>query len=154
MIWVQREIRLRQRTRGFHLITDEVLGQLPELGQLEIGFLHLFLQHTSASLTINENASLEVRQDLERHLSVLVPEDASYYQHILEGADDMPAHIKASVLGTSLQIPVGRGKLLLGTWQGIFLGEHRNFGEPRNLVVTLWGIATALGQNTKKPGEK
>ena len=139
MIWIQRKIRLRERPRGFHLITNEVLAKLPELERLEVGFLHLFLQHTSASLTINENASPEVREDLERHLNELVPEDVPYYQHTIEGADDMPAHIKASLLGTGLQLPVGQGKLLLGTWQGVYLGEHRDQGGERSLIITLWG---------------
>ena len=139
MLWVQRKIRLRERTRGFHIITNEVLAKLPEFEQIEVGFLHLLLQHTSASLTINENVSPDVRHDLERHLNVLVPEDAPYYQHTFEGADDMPAHIKASILGTELQLPVGQGQLLLGTWQGIYLGEHRDNGGERSLIATLWG---------------
>ena len=139
MLWIQRKIRLRERSRGFHLITNEVLAKLPELERLEVGFLHLFLQHTSASLTINENASPDVRHDLEYHLNALVPEDAPYYQHTIEGPDDMPAHIKASILGTELQLPVGQGRLLLGTWQGVFLGEHRNQGSERSLIATLWG---------------
>jgi secondary thiamine-phosphate synthase enzyme len=139
MLWIQREIRLRERPRGFHVITSEVLAMLPELAQLKVGFLHLFLRHTSASLTINENVSLDVREDLERHLNESVPEGAAYFQHTIEGADDMPAHIKASLLGSELQIPVGKGRLLLGTWQGVYLGEHRNQGGERNLIATLWG---------------
>ena len=140
MLWVQRKIRLRERTRGFHVITGEVLARLPELEQLDVGFLHLFLQHTSASLTINENVSPDVRDDLEAHLNELVPEEAPYYQHTIEGADDMPAHIKTSMLGCELQVPVGQGLLLLGTWQGIYLGEHREQGGERHLIATLWGV--------------
>ena len=139
MHWVQRKIQLAERTCGFHVITDEVSAQLPEMRDLEIGFLHLFLQHTSASLTINENVSPDVRRDLERHLHELVPEGAPYYEHTLEGSDDMPAHIKASLLGNGLLIPVGKGRLLLGVWQGIYLGEHRAAGGCRSLIATLWG---------------
>lgn len=141
MEWIQRSITLKARPRGFHVVTAEVLEQLPELRQLEIGLLHLFIQHTSASLTINENVSPDVRRDLERHLNELVPADAPYYEHTLEGADDMPAHIKASLFGSALTIPVGRGTLLLGTWQGIYLCEHRNHGGARQLVATLCGQA-------------
>jgi secondary thiamine-phosphate synthase enzyme len=143
MEWIQRSITLKARPRGFHVVTGEVLEQLPELRQLEIGLLHLFIQHTSASLTINENVSPDVRRDLERHMNELVPEDAPYYEHTLEGADDMPAHIKASLFGSDLTIPVGRGKLLLGTWQGIYLCEHRNYGGVRNLIATLCGQTRA-----------
>src|SRR6185436_16316974 len=139
MEWIQRSITLKVRPRGFHVVTGEVLEQLPELRQVEIGLLHLFIQHTSASLTINENVSPDVRRDLERHMNELVPEDAPYYEHTLEGADDMPAHIKASIFGSGLTIPVGRGELLLGTWQGIYLCEHRNHGGARNLIATLSG---------------
>jgi len=139
MQWIQRVIRLKPRARGFHVITDEVLGQLPELSQIETGLLHLFIQHTSASIAINENVSPEVRRDFERHLTELVPEGPHHYQHTLEGDDDMPAHIKASLMGTALTIPVGQGALLLGTWQGIYLGEHRNHGGARTLVATLSG---------------
>lgn len=122
-----------------HLVTDEVLAQLPELGTMRVGVLHLFIQHTSASLTINENASSDVRGDMERHLNEMVPEDAPYYEHTYEGPDDMPAHIKASLMGTSLSIPIGGGGVLLGTWQGIYLCEHRNHGGGRRLVATVWG---------------
>jgi secondary thiamine-phosphate synthase enzyme len=139
MEWIQRSITLKPRPRGFHVVTGEVLEQLPELRQLEIGLLHLFIQHTSASLTVNENVSPDVRRDLERHMNELVPEDAPYYEHTLEGADDMPAHIKASLFGSALTIPVGRGELLLGTWQGIYLCEHRNHGGARRLIATLCG---------------
>ena len=139
MQWIQRTITLKARARGFHVVTSEVLAQLPELKTIQVGLLHLFIQHTSASLTINENVSPDVRRDLERHLNELAPEDAPYYEHTLEGADDMPAHIKASLLGSGLTIPVGRGALLLGTWQGIYLGEHRDHGGARRVVVTLFG---------------
>jgi secondary thiamine-phosphate synthase enzyme len=139
MPWIQRIIRLKPRSRGFHVITSEVVQQLPELGRIEAGILHLFIQHTSASLVINENVSPEVRGDLERHLGELVPEGPHHYDHTLEGVDDMPAHIKSSLLGSSLTIPVGHGTLLLGTWQGIYLGEHRDNGGSRTLVATISG---------------
>jgi len=139
MEWFQKVLALKARPRGFHVVTREVLDQLPDLRQFEAGFLHLFIQHTSASLTINENVSPDVRGDLERHLNVMVPEDAPHYEHTLEGPDDMPAHIKASLLGSGLTIPIGRGELLLGTWQGIYLCEHRNHGGSRRVVATLFG---------------
>lgn len=139
MEWIQKEFSLKARSRGFHLITREVLEQLPELREIETGILQLFIQHTSASLTINENADPDVRGDMERHFNHAVPENAPYYEHTLEGADDMPAHIKASILGPSLSIPVGRGQLRLGTWQGIYLCEHRNHGGARRIVATLFG---------------
>jgi secondary thiamine-phosphate synthase enzyme len=138
-MWLQREIELRARPRGFHLITREVLGELPELGDVAVGLLHLFLRHTSASLTLNENASPDVRDDFESFFAVAVPEDASYWTHTVEGPDDMPAHIKASVLGPSLSLPVSEGRLALGTWQGVYLCEHRERGGPRSLLATLWG---------------
>jgi secondary thiamine-phosphate synthase enzyme len=139
MEWIQKEFSLRARPRGFHLITREVLENLPELGQIEVGILHLFIQHTSASLTINENADPDVRGDMEHHFNHAVPENAHYYEHTLEGSDDMPAHIKASILGASLSIPVNRGQLRMGTWQGIYLCEHRNHGSSRRIVATLFG---------------
>lgn len=139
MHWIQRIITLEPRSRGFHVITREVIAQLPELRQIEIGVLHLFIQHTSASLTINENVSPEVRRDMEQHLGEIVPEGPHRYEHTLEGNDDMPAHIKASLVGSSVTIPVGEGALLLGTWQGIYLGEHRDYGGRRTLVATLSG---------------
>ncbi len=141
MKWIQREVMLRARPRGIHLVTREIVEQVPEVRTLAVGLAHLFLQHTSASLTLNENASPEVRADMERHLHQIVPENAPYYQHTLEGPDDMPAHIKTSLMGSGLTIPVGRGRLLLGTWQGIYLCEHRRHGGPRSMVVTLWGEA-------------
>jgi len=139
MDWLQKIIILKARPRGFHVVTHEILEQLPDVRQFEVGFLHLFIQHTSASLTINENVSPDVRGDLERHLNQLVPENAPHYEHTIEGPDDMPAHVKASLLGSTLMIPVGRGQLQLGTWQGIYLGEHRNCGGARSVVATLFG---------------
>lgn len=138
-MWRQRIIALRSRSKGFHLITEEILEQLPELGEMNVGLLHLFIQHTSASLSINENADPTVRSDMEAHFSKAVPENAPYYEHTLEGPDDMPAHIRTVLLGESLSIPVREGRLLLGTWQGIYLGEHRNRGGSRKVVATLNG---------------
>ena len=138
-MWLQRTIRLSARPRGFHLVTAEVEEALPELAQLDVGLLHLFIQHTSASLTLNENASADVRRDFESWFDRAVPEGAPYWTHTLEGDDDMPAHIKAALLGPSLTLPVGGGRLALGTWQGIYLCEHRDHGGPRSLVATLWG---------------
>ena len=139
---MQREISLDPRPRGFHLVTREVLGALPELGDLRVGLLHLLILHTSASLTLNENASPDVRRDFESYFDEAVPERASYWTHTDEGPDDMPAHIKASLMGPSLTLPVSRGRLALGTWQGIYLCEHRNRGGARSLVATLCGHAT------------
>jgi secondary thiamine-phosphate synthase enzyme len=138
-VWVQREITLAPRPRGFHLITREVVEELPELAEVGVGLLHVLIRHTSASLTLNENASQDVRRDFEAWFNEAVPERASYWTHTLEGDDDMPAHIKASLLGASLTLPVSRGRLALGTWQGIYLCEHRDRGGPRSLVATLFG---------------
>ncbi len=138
MTWSQHSLELAPRSRGFHLITREVLEALPELVNLRVGLLHLFLQHTSASLTINENADSDVPIDLESSLSAIAPEDFSY-RHTCEGPDDMPAHVKHSLLGASLSIPIHNGQLCLGTWQGIYLCEHRNRGGRRRLVATIWG---------------
>ena len=138
-MWVQREITLRPRSRGFHLVTRDVVQALPELEGVQTGLLHLLIQHTSASLTLNENASPDVREDFERWFDRAVPEDAPYWTHTVEGPDDMPAHVKASLLGPSLSLPVGAGRLRLGTWQGIYLCEHRDRGGPRAVVATLWG---------------
>ena len=142
MAWFQRVITLPAFSRGFHLITGVIQRNLPEIAGLRLGLLHLFLQHTSASLTINENASPEVRNDLEAVSSALAPESFPY-QHSLEGPDDMPAHVKSSLFGVSLVIPVQSGRLALGTWQGIYLCEHRDEGGRRNLVATLQGEAEA-----------
>jgi secondary thiamine-phosphate synthase enzyme len=138
-MWLQREIRLDPRSRGFHLISREVVGALPELAEVQAGLLHLFITHTSASLTLNENASPDVRNDFEAWFDQAVPEDAPYWTHTSEGPDDMPAHIKASLLGPSLTLPVGGGRLVLGTWQGIYLCEHRDRGGSRRLIATLHG---------------
>lgn len=138
-MWQQRSFRLQPRQRGFHLITDEVQRHLPELNAIKTGLLHLFIKHTSASLTINENADPTVRADMEAHINKMVPERAPYYQHTYEGDDDMPAHIKASLLGNSVSMPVSNGSLLLGTWQGIYLGEHRDYGGAREIVATING---------------
>jgi secondary thiamine-phosphate synthase enzyme len=138
-MWVQREIALDPRARGFHLVTREIVDALPELAELEIGLAHLLIQHTSASLTLNENASPDVRRDFESWFDSTVPEDAPFWTHTLEGPDDMPAHIKASVLGPSLTLPIRQGRLALGTWQGIYLCEHRDRGGSRSVMATLWG---------------
>ncbi len=139
MNWIQREIRLPAFRRGFHLITDRVTAQLPEIREINAGILQVFIKHTSASLTLNENWDPTVRGDFERHFNIMVPENAPYYEHNYEGSDDMPAHLKASILGSSVQIPITRGKLNLGTWQGIYLCEHRNQDSGRTLVLTAWG---------------
>jgi secondary thiamine-phosphate synthase enzyme len=138
-MWVQREITLEARPRGFHLVTREVLGELPELRDIQIGLLHLLIRHTSASLALNENASPDVRRDFESWANEVVPERASYWTHTLEGDDDMPAHVKAVLFGPSLTLPISRGRPALGTWQGIYLCEHRNHGGARSLVATAWG---------------
>lgn len=138
-MWIEKQLQLKARGRGFHLVTDEVLAQLPELNNIQIGLLHIFIQHTSASLTLNENADPSVRVDMESHFNVMVPENAPYYVHTLEGPDDMPAHIKQSLLGASLSIPIRNGELALGTWQGIYLCEHRNRGGRRRLIITIQG---------------
>lgn len=136
----QNSITLRERTRGFHLITQEIINALPQMREIKAGMLQLFIQHTSASLTINENADYTVREDFETHFNIMVPEDQPYYKHDYEGSDDMPAHIKSSLLGSSVNIPITDGKLALGTWQGIYFCEHRDNGGMRNLVITAWGI--------------
>ena len=138
-MWIGRDLQLAPRPRGFHLIGDEVLAALPELSQLAIGLLHVHIRHTSASLTLNENASPDVRADFESWFSRAVPQDAPYWRHTLEGPDDMPAHVKASLLGPSLTLPVRDGRLALGAWQGIYLCEHRDHGGARTLTLTLHG---------------
>ena len=145
-MWLQKRIKLTPRARGFHLITDEIMGQLPEIGSVEIGLAHLLLQHTSASISINESADSLVRGDMESHFNELVPENAPYYKHTYEGADDMPAHIKSSLLGCELNIPIRKGRLLLGNWQGLYLGEHREHGGSRKLVVTIQGVSSDAGE--------
>ena len=139
MIWVQREVRLAPRPRGFHLVTDEVVDAVPELGSIRVGMAHVFIRHTSASLSLNENASPDVRRDFESWFDAAVPEDAPFWTHTLEGPDDMPAHIKASLLGPSLSLPIRDGRLALGTWQGIYLCEHRERGGARTVIATLQG---------------
>lgn len=138
-MWQQKKITLTAKQRGFHLITAEIVNQFAEINSCNIGLLHLFIQHTSASLSINENADPDVRLDMESHFNKFVPENASYYQHTLEGSDDMPAHIKNITIGNSLSIPLTSGRMNLGTWQGIYLGEHRNHAGSRTLIATIHG---------------
>jgi secondary thiamine-phosphate synthase enzyme len=138
-MWIQKQIHLKPRARGFHLVTDEIISQIPELRDVKIGLLQIFIKHTSASLTINENADPTVRQDFESYFNRAVPENQAYYRHTDEGADDMPAHLKASMLGCSLTIPVSNHRLNMGIWQGIYLCEHRNHGGSRSLLLTLHG---------------
>jgi len=141
-MWYQKRVLLAPKSRGFHLVTAELTAQLPELARYRVGIAHFFIQHTSASLSINENADPTVRHDMAVHLDQLVPENAPYYQHTLEGPDDMPAHIKSSLLGSDVSIPIAAGRLCLGTWQGIYLGEHREQGGRRCIIVTLQGDAS------------
>jgi secondary thiamine-phosphate synthase enzyme len=138
-MWLQKEIKLNQKNRGFHLVTDEILRQVPELAKIKIGLMNIFIQHTSASLTINENADPTVRADFESFFNRSVPENEPYYQHTLEGSDDLPAHLKSSMLGSNLTLPVTSGHLALGTWQGVYLCEHRNSGGARRLIATIQG---------------
>jgi len=138
MHWFQQQFELTAQKRGFHLVTHEIIRNLPEIAQVQTGVLHLFLKHTSASLSINENADPDVPLDLESSLSAIAPEDFPH-RHTCEGPDDMPAHVKSSLLGCSLSIPIAQGQLCLGTWQGIYLCEHRNHGGPRKVVCTIWG---------------
>ena len=138
-MWIQKTISLSPHPRGFHLITNEIVESVPGMSQIKTGLLHLFIKHTSASLTINEDADTTVRTDFESHFNHLVPENQPYYKHTLEGPDDMPAHLKASLLGSSVSIPITSGKLALGIWQGIYLCEHRNHGGNRTLVATIQG---------------
>jgi secondary thiamine-phosphate synthase enzyme len=140
-MWIQRELTLEPRPRGFHLVTREIEQAVPELAEITVGVAVVFIQHTSASLTLNENASPDVRRDFEAWASEAVPESAAYWTHVLEGSDDMPAHIKASLFGPSLTLPIRGGELALGTWQGIYLCEHRDHGGPRRLIVTAFGDA-------------
>jgi secondary thiamine-phosphate synthase enzyme len=140
-MWLQTEIKLGPVPRGFHLVTREVLRALPDLDRLEVGLLHLLIRHTSASLALNENASPDVRRDFETWFNRAVPEGASYWTHTLEGPEDMPAHVKAALLGPSLTLPITRGRLALGTWQGIYLCEHRNRGGARSVIATAWGAS-------------
>ena len=138
-MWVQTTILLKPRPRGFHLVTGELLDRLPDLSRLDVGLAHFFIQHSSASLVINENADPDVRTDLENHLRLMVPDGSPNFIHRDEGPDDMPGHVKSCLLGSGLTVPVRRGRLLLGTWQGIYLGEHRERGGTRSVVATLFG---------------
>ena len=140
-MWIQKKISLTPRSRGFHIITDNILENIPELKDFKAGILQLFIKHTSASLTINENADPTVRIDFESHFNILAPENKNYYKHTCEGPDDMPAHLKSSILGSSVSIPITDGKLNLGVWQGIYLCEHRDHGTVRKLIATLQGLA-------------
>jgi secondary thiamine-phosphate synthase enzyme len=139
LIWIQEEVRLEVRPRGFHLVTREVERAIPDLSRVRVGMAHVFIKHTSASLTLNENASPDVRRDFETWFNEAVPEDFPAWTHTVEGADDMPAHVKASLLGPSVTLPVRDGSFAVGTWQGIYLCEHRDSGGPRKLVVTAFG---------------
>ena len=139
MIWFQKEMHLIQKPRGFHLIDEEITSNFEEIRQIKKGIIQIFIKHTSASLTLNENADSTVRKDFEAHFNEMVPENQPYYRHVMEGPDDMPAHLKSSLLGSSVQIPITDGRLNLGTWQGIYLCEHRNHGSSRTLVLTAWG---------------
>ena len=138
-MWMQKNISIKSISRGFQNNTGQVTDQIPEIKTIKIGILHLFIKHTSASLTINENADKTVRNDFEEHFNEMVPEDQSYYQHTYEGPDDMPAHLKASILGSSISIPISNGHLNMGTWQGIYLCEHRNNAFQRKMVATIQG---------------
>jgi secondary thiamine-phosphate synthase enzyme len=149
MSWYQKEITLGAKPRGFHLVTDEILAQVPEVGEFDVGLAHVFVLHTSASLTINENADPTVRSDMESYFNRAVPENAPYFRHTMEGPDDMPAHIKASMMGSGILVPITNGRLNLGTWQGIYLCEHRNRGGARRLVVTIHGERRE--QDTESP---
>lgn len=144
MDWYQKEIRLSSKPRGFHKVTREVEEHVPEIKNFSIGLAHIFIKHTSASLAINENADPDVRLDMESYFNKIVPENAPYFRHTLEGSEDMPAHIKSVILGSSLTIPIKNGRLNLGTWQGIYLCEHRNHGGARDIVVTLSGVTQKI----------
>ena len=147
-MWIQKTLTLAPKSRGFHLVTREIIEQLPELREIRVGLAHFFILHTSASLTLNENADPDVRRDMERQFKEMVPDGASHYTHVMEGDDDMPAHVKSSLLGASLIIPIASGGLRLGTWQGIYLGEHRDHGGMRQLIVTLQGESSVDGYHS------
>ncbi|MCC6832027.1 MAG: YjbQ family protein [Thermoleophilia bacterium] len=138
-MWVQERVRLAPRPRGVHLVTREVVSAVPDLARIRVGLAHVFIRHTSASLTLNENASPDVRRDLDRWLDRAVPDDTPWFEHVLEGPDDMPAHVKSVLVGAAVSFPLRDGRPLLGTWQGLYLCEHRDDGGPRELVVTAWG---------------
>lgn len=139
MTWIQKEISLNSRARGFHLVTDEIIRQVPEIRRFEVGLAHIFIKHTSASLSLNENADPTVRVDMESHFNEMVPENAPYFLHTYEGSDDMPAHIKTVLIGSGVTVPISRGRFNLGTWQGVYLCEHRDRARSRRVVVTLMG---------------
>jgi secondary thiamine-phosphate synthase enzyme len=145
-MWAQREVTLQARSRGFHLVTSEIVEEMPEIAHMRVGMANVFMRHTSASLTLNENASPDVRRDFAAWFDRAVPEDAPWWTHTLEGPDDMPAHVKTSLTSSSLTIPIRAGELALGTWQGIYLCEHRDSGGARRVLVTLWGEERALSQ--------
>lgn len=138
-MWIQKEIQISPRSRGYHIITNEILKELPEIKNIQTGLAHIFIKHTSAALTINENADPSVRRDFESHFNRAVPEDTSLYEHTLEGTDDMTSHIKSSLMGSSVTVPITDGVFNMGTWQGVYLCEHRNRGGSRKLVITLHG---------------
>ncbi|MDP2180609.1 secondary thiamine-phosphate synthase enzyme YjbQ [Methylicorpusculum sp.] len=138
-MWLQKTLRLSPKKRGFHLITSDIVSAVPEIGNISTGLLHVFIQHTSASLAINENADADVRRDMEAYFSRLAPENEPYFLHTLEGTDDMPAHLKAVLIGCQLTLPIGSGRLQLGTWQGVYLNEHRDHAGVRTLIITLHG---------------
>ena len=138
-MWIQKEIQLAPKSRGYHIITEEILREMPEINKIDTGLAHIFIKHTSAGLTINENADPSVRRDFESHFNRTVPEDTSLYEHTLEGTDDMTSHIKSSLLGSSVTVPITAGRLNMGTWQGIYLCEHRNCGGSRKLIITIQG---------------
>ncbi|MCM8529248.1 MAG: secondary thiamine-phosphate synthase enzyme YjbQ [Lentisphaeraceae bacterium] len=144
MSWFQKTITLPAKSRGFHLVTSEILRFLPELAKFQIGVAHFFIRHTSASLTINENADPSVRTDFESHFNKMVPENAPYYIHTYEGPDDMPAHLKSSILGSSISIPITNGRLNMGTWQGIYMCEHRDYAGSRKITITLNGESLSV----------
>jgi secondary thiamine-phosphate synthase enzyme len=138
-MWIQKQINIQAKRRGFHLVTNEIIQNLPEIKRLDIGLLHLFIQHTSASIAINENADPDVRADMEAYFNQAIPENEPYFKHVLEGSDDMPAHIKSVVVGGELSIPISAGRLNMGIWQGIYLCEHRNHADNRTIIATLNG---------------
>jgi secondary thiamine-phosphate synthase enzyme len=149
-LWYQTEITLSRKSRGYHLITKEILSAIPEILSIQIGLLHLFLMHTSASLTINENADPDVRTDFETILNHIVPENLRGLKHTIEGPDDMPAHVKSSMMGASITLPVRQGRLALGTWQGIYLCEHRNHPSPRSITLTLNGVSSKISEQSQQ----
>jgi secondary thiamine-phosphate synthase enzyme len=139
MAWYQKEILLTHRKRGFHLVTDEILCYIPEVKRIKTGIVHVFIKHSSASLALNENADPTVRTDMETHFNKMIPENMPYFEHDTEGSDDMPAHLKSVIIGSSISIPITNGRLNMGTWQGIYLCEHRNYGGSRQIVITVMG---------------